>query len=95
MCSPVRLCLESGLTVLRSHDINSHLLSRSEVVALINTLHRLTESLHFVNDFRRMWAEADAEFSKELIREADVAVSGTVCLVFFRICCLLVDCDIA
>jgi len=36
---------------------NSNLLSRSEVVALINTLHRFSESLNAVNDFRDMWIE--------------------------------------
>jgi len=35
---------------------NSNLLSRSEVVALINTLHRFSESLNAVGDFRKMWA---------------------------------------
>ncbi|KIP04225.1 hypothetical protein PHLGIDRAFT_129668 [Phlebiopsis gigantea 11061_1 CR5-6] len=36
--------------------INHNLLTRSEVVALMNTLHRFTESLVAVNDFRKMWA---------------------------------------
>lgn len=35
---------------------NRNLLTRSEVVALINTLHRFAESLHAVNLFRGMWA---------------------------------------
>jgi len=39
---------------------NSNLLSRSEVVALINTLHRFSESLVAVNDFRNMWTEAES-----------------------------------
>ena len=34
---------------------NRNLLTRSEVVALINTLHRFAESLHAVNLFRGMW----------------------------------------
>ncbi|KAH8119279.1 endoplasmic oxidoreductin-1 [Phellopilus nigrolimitatus] len=57
---------------------NSDLLTRSEVVALINTFHRLVESLHFVNDFRRLWADAAEDESKELIREAERAVIGMV-----------------
>ncbi|KAG8834481.1 hypothetical protein FRC17_008537 [Serendipita sp. 399] len=40
-------------------EINPHLLQRSEVVALINTAHRFTESLHFVDEFRRLWAIAE------------------------------------
>jgi len=39
---------------------NSNLLSRSEVVALINTLHRFSESLNAVGDFRKMWTDAQA-----------------------------------
>ncbi|KAG8682470.1 hypothetical protein FRC11_014831 [Ceratobasidium sp. 423] len=35
--------------------INPNLLQRAEVVALINTLHRFTESLHAVEKFRKMW----------------------------------------
>ncbi|KAI5123702.1 hypothetical protein M0805_001728 [Coniferiporia weirii] len=50
---------------------NSDLLTRSEVVALINTMHRFTESLYFVNNFRRMWADAPEEESDELIQEAE------------------------
>ncbi|CAE6478025.1 unnamed protein product [Rhizoctonia solani] len=36
-------------------QINPNLLQRAEVVALINTLHRFTESLHAVEKFRKMW----------------------------------------
>lgn len=42
-----------------SPKINHNLLTRSEVVALINTLHRFTESLVAVNDFRKMWAREE------------------------------------
>jgi len=55
---------------------NQNLLSRSEVVALINTLHRLVESLHFVGNFRQMWIDAPEDESNELIREAESAVGG-------------------
>ncbi|KAH9949541.1 endoplasmic oxidoreductin [Amylocystis lapponica] len=51
-------------------QVNSNLLQRSEVVALINTLHRLTESLYAVNNFRRMWAEADSHEEARLIEDA-------------------------
>lgn len=40
-------------------DVNPQLLSRSEVVALINTAHRFSESLHFTDEFRRLWAIAE------------------------------------
>ena len=61
-----------------SPTTNQNLLSRSEVVALINTLHRLVESLHYVENFRKLWANAPEEESKELIREAESAVVGHV-----------------
>lgn len=54
--------------------VNPHLLQRSEVVALINTLHRLSESLYAVDNFRRMWADTDETVSEKLIRDADRAV---------------------
>jgi len=56
-------------------QMNQNLLQRSEVVALINTLHRFSESLAAVNDFRKMWAEADALEEARLI-EAAAAASG-------------------
>lgn len=42
-----------------SPQINPHLLTRSEVVALVNTAHRFSESLHFTDEFRRLWAIAE------------------------------------
>ncbi|TCD64625.1 hypothetical protein EIP91_003859 [Steccherinum ochraceum] len=57
--------------------LNANLLSRSEVVALINTLHRFSESLAAVNVFREMWAEADEQEAKEMIREAQHAVASS------------------
>ncbi|KAL7415279.1 endoplasmic reticulum Oxidoreductin 1-domain-containing protein [Mrakia frigida] len=38
--------------------INPGLLSRSEIVSLFNTLHRFSESLHAVEEFRKLYAEA-------------------------------------
>ena len=66
------------LTNFCSPETNKNLLTRSEVVALINTLHRLTESLHFVSNFRSMWADAPEDVSRELIKEAEKAVAGRV-----------------
>lgn len=50
-----------------SPTINHSLLSRSEVVALVNTLNRFTESLVAVNTFRKMWAEKDDGSQGELL----------------------------
>lgn len=44
---------------IRSPVKNPHLLQRAEVVALINTAHRFSESLHAVDEFRRLWAVAE------------------------------------
>lgn len=61
-----------------SPHLNSQLLSRSEVVALINTLHRFTESLSAVNDFRKLWAETDKQEEERLLSEVNkVLESGT------------------
>jgi ERO1-like protein beta len=54
-----------------SPKTNPNLLQRSEVVALINTLHRLFESLHAVRGFRKMWANTDKEVSEKLLRHAE------------------------
>jgi len=56
-------------------DPHSNVLHRSEVVALINTLHRFSESLEAVNDFRKMWAETSPKDSAKLIQEAEAVVS--------------------
>ncbi|KAM6502014.1 hypothetical protein JOM56_001991 [Amanita muscaria] len=50
---------------------NANLLQRSEIVALFNTLHRFSESLEFVNDFRRKWSGTSSEESKRLVEEAE------------------------
>ncbi|KAF9820371.1 hypothetical protein IEO21_01380 [Rhodonia placenta] len=55
---------------------NQNLLQRSEVVALVNTLHRFSESLAAVDDFRKMWAEADALEEARLLEGAAFAATG-------------------
>ncbi|TFK44401.1 hypothetical protein BDQ12DRAFT_620467 [Crucibulum laeve] len=52
---------------------NSGLLHRSEVVALMNTLFRFSESLKAVDDFRQLWKETDANASENLITKAEKA----------------------
>ena len=59
---------------------NQNLLTRSEVVALVNTMHRLAESLYYVNNFRKMWADAEEEESESLINEARKAIREHVSL---------------
>lgn len=63
------------LTLCYSPRHNSNLLSRAEVVALINTLHRLSESLYYVNDFRKMWAETDKLEEERLIQGVNKLVA--------------------
>lgn len=53
---------------------NHNLLQRSEVVALMNTLHRLSENLEAVNRFRAMWSEISPSETEHLILEAKKAV---------------------
>ncbi|KAF7321751.1 Endoplasmic oxidoreductin-1 [Mycena kentingensis (nom. inval.)] len=56
---------------------NHNLLQRSEVVALINTLHRFSESLHAVDNFRKMWQATSTEEGAQLIVEAERAAMET------------------
>jgi len=45
---------------------NPNLLQRSEIVALFNTLHRMSESLYAIEVFRKLYAETQAEDIKRL-----------------------------
>ncbi|KAF7376325.1 Endoplasmic oxidoreductin-1 [Mycena sanguinolenta] len=56
---------------------NHNLLQRSEVVALINTLHRFSESLEAVENFREMWKATSADEGEKLIVEAERAAAAT------------------
>lgn len=77
----VRLSL-TWLTVLtgcaHSPRNNQNLLQRSEVVALINTLHRFSESLHIVERFREMWKHVEQQDSERLIYKAEKATGAYV-----------------
>jgi len=53
---------------------NANLLSRQEVVALMNTLHRFTESLHATELFRELWRDTSADESEAIKREAENAM---------------------
>ncbi|KAG2015449.1 endoplasmic oxidoreductin-1 [Coprinopsis cinerea AmutBmut pab1-1] len=49
----------------------SHVLQRTEIVALMNTLFRFSESLKAVDDFRKMWKELDADETQSLASKAE------------------------
>ncbi|PPQ62937.1 hypothetical protein CVT24_006177 [Panaeolus cyanescens] len=53
---------------------NSNLLQRSEVVALMNTLFRFSESLKAVDDFRQLWQQLDTEVSEKIVSESEKSV---------------------
>lgn len=59
------------INVLASPYSNANLLQRSEVVALMNTLHRFVESLEAVNKFRSMWSEMSSTDSEDLITKTE------------------------
>jgi len=54
---------------------NSNLLQRSEVVALINTLFRFSESLKAVDDFRKLWTKLDRKDSDKIVSETERSTS--------------------
>lgn len=66
-----------------SPKLNQNLLTRSEVVALMNTLHRWTESLVAVSEFRRMWAKE--EHAKQGILLESVEGAAKVCSLSSRV----------
>ncbi|KAF5317346.1 hypothetical protein D9611_003883 [Ephemerocybe angulata] len=49
----------------------SHLLQRSEIVAMMNTLYRFSESLKAVDDFRKMWKELDSSESSKIVEDVE------------------------
>jgi len=54
---------------------NINLLQRSEVVALMNTLFRFSESLAAVEDLRKMWRTLDESSSQRIVFETDEAAA--------------------
>jgi len=73
----LKILFEMDEKALDPHS-NANLLQRSEVVALINTLHRFSESLEAVDDFRAMWAETDTKDSERLIHDVQSAASTAI-----------------
>ncbi|EAU91768.2 endoplasmic oxidoreductin-1 [Coprinopsis cinerea okayama7 len=56
----------------------SHVLQRTEIVALMNTLFRFSESLKAVDDFRKMWKELDADETQSLASKAESTATALV-----------------
>ncbi|KAF9222578.1 endoplasmic oxidoreductin [Gyrodon lividus] len=75
LATALKVLFEMDEKALDPHQ-NQNLLQRSEVVALINTLHRFSESLHAVEQFREMWKKTGDEDSERLIYQAEKAVGG-------------------
>ncbi|PPQ77193.1 hypothetical protein CVT25_011039 [Psilocybe cyanescens] len=55
---------------------NSDLLQRSEVVALVNTLFRFSESLKAVDTFRKLWQEMDAAEAENIVKQTEKATAA-------------------
>ncbi|EGN99657.1 hypothetical protein SERLA73DRAFT_51799 [Serpula lacrymans var. lacrymans S7.3] len=72
LATALKILFEMDEKALNPHS-NTKLLQRSEVVALVNTLHRFSESLEAVEDFRKMWKETGDFDSRRLINEAERA----------------------
>ena len=70
------------LIIVHSPRTNVNLLQRSEVVALINTLFRFSESLSAVEHFRQMWRALDEPSSQRIVSAAvQVCSLWTTCLI--------------
>ncbi|EIM81228.1 endoplasmic oxidoreductin-1 [Stereum hirsutum FP-91666 SS1] len=72
VATALKILFELDEKALDPHT-NANLLQRTEVVALINTLHRFSESLAAVEEFRKLWREASAADSEKLIKDAEDA----------------------
>ncbi|KAG6920288.1 hypothetical protein DXG01_005057 [Tephrocybe rancida] len=70
LATALKIIFELDEKALDPHS-NSNLLQRSEVVALVNTLHRFTESLEAVNKFRTLWSTMSMEDSEDLITKTE------------------------
>ena len=66
-----------------SPQTNHDLLQRSEVVALINTLFRFSESLKAVDDFRRIWRNLDSSDTQTIVTEIDQITHSNVSSILF------------
>ncbi|KAG2078917.1 endoplasmic oxidoreductin [Suillus decipiens] len=79
LATALKILFEMDEAALDPHK-NHNLLQRSEVVALINTLHRFSESLQAVETFRDIWKRTGESDANHLIEEAERAVVGNTAL---------------
>ncbi|KAF5393259.1 hypothetical protein D9757_000769 [Collybiopsis confluens] len=75
IATALKVLFELDEKALNPHA-NANLLQRSEVVALLNTLHRFSESLEAVNKFRLIWSGMNPTESEQVILEAEKAVTS-------------------
>lgn len=75
VCRIVQKCRSS---LRPSPTSNINLLQRSEVVALMNTLYRFSESLVSVDDFRKMWHKLDEPTTREIVTEIEEIAAAHV-----------------
>jgi ERO1-like protein beta len=61
----------TDVVIVASPYKNRNLLQRSEVVALFNTLHRFSESLHVTDVFRDMWKESNADATSSILDKVE------------------------
>ncbi|KDR75235.1 hypothetical protein GALMADRAFT_249218 [Galerina marginata CBS 339.88] len=74
LATAMKILFELDEMALDPHT-NSDLLHRSEVVALLNTLFRFSESLYFVEDFRRMWRELDQSATEKILSQTETTTA--------------------
>ncbi|KIM45269.1 hypothetical protein M413DRAFT_441951 [Hebeloma cylindrosporum] len=75
IATALKILFELDEKALDPHT-NSDLLHRSEVVALMNTLFRFSESLSAVEDFRTMWRELDASVTEKIVTETEKSTAN-------------------
>ena len=75
VATALKVLFELDETALQPH---SQFLQRTELVALMNTLYRFSESLKAVDDFRQMWRNLDADESHSLAAKAEAAATMVV-----------------
>ena len=81
VATALKVLFELDETALQPH---SQLLQRTEIVAMMNTLYRFSESLKAVDDFRKMWRDLDTNESHSLAAKAEAAATAVVRVLF---CC--------
>ena len=72
------------------------MLQRSEIVAMINTLHRFSESLHATEEFRGMWTEREAMKARaqDSLKVGTLLIAMFVCIILIEVAiieCTIVD----